>query len=141
MTNNDYPMRGQTGRYSSGAIERRRRLTLALAAKTDLMLDAKVTTSGPSVGSDLLFSAVLTEYGLTWDRPNASVYVELFHPDGLVQTLPLHECAPGHFQANLRSSQAGAYTAHFVATGKSLLHRHTFQRECLRTVAVLRPSE
>jgi len=117
------------------------RYNLLVAAKTDLMFDAEASASGPSVGSDLLFSAVLTEYGLTWDRPDTSVHVELFHPDGFVQTLPLHEGTPGHFQANLRSSQAGAYTAHFVATGKSLLDRRTFQRECLRTVAVLPQGE
>jgi hypothetical protein len=117
------------------------RFNLLVVAKTDLRLDAEVTASGTSVGSDLLFSAVLSEYGPSWSREGVSVHVELSHPDGGVQKVHLHECAPGRFQASLRSFRAGAYTAHFIATGKSLLQCRTFQREYVRTVAVFQPSE
>jgi hypothetical protein len=114
------------------------RFNLLVVAKTDLILDAEVTAAGLAVGSDLLFSAVLHEYGLTWEREGVCVYVELSHPDGFVQTVHLEECkgAPGRFQASLRSFQVGAYSAHFVATGRSLLCQDIFRREVLRTVAV-----
>jgi hypothetical protein len=112
-----------------------------VVAKTDLMLDGEVTTSGLSVGSDLLFSAVLSEYGLAWEHSGVSVRVDLFHPDGGVQTLHLERTAPGRYQKSLRSFRAGAYTAHFIAIGKSLLHHRTFRRECLRTIAVFPPSQ
>jgi len=117
------------------------RFNLTVVAKTDLMLDAEVTASGFTVGSDLLFSAVLSEYGQTWDSPGVSVRVELFHPDGGVQTLHLDKTAPGRYQTSLRSFRAGAYTAHFIATGKSLRHQRAFRRECLRTVAVFPPRD
>ena len=117
------------------------RFNLLVVAKTDLMLDGEVTTSGLSVGSDLLFSAVLSEYGLAWEHSGVSVRVDLFHPDGGVQTLHLERTAPGRYQKSLRSFRAGAYTAHFIAIGKSLLHHRTFRRECLRTIAVFPPSQ
>lgn len=112
------------------------RFNLLVVARTDLMLDAQVMASGNSVGSDLLFSAVLTQYGLTWQGTSASVHVELSHPDGGVQILHLENTAPGRYQASLRSFRAGAYTAHFIAVGKSLQQHRPFRRECVRTVAV-----
>ncbi|HKO46612.1 MAG TPA: hypothetical protein VJV79_02750 [Polyangiaceae bacterium] len=117
------------------------RFNLLVVAKTDLMLDAQVTAAGLEVGSDLLFSAVLTEYGRAWTRSGVCVRVDLTHPDGGIQTLELEECSPGRFQAQLRSFRAGAYLAHFIATGKSLLHHRPFRRECLRTVAVFPPRD
>ena len=109
------------------------RFNLIVAAKTDLALDAEVSASG----ADLLFSASLTEYGQRWDRPGTSVQVELFKPDGRTQTFGLHESTPGRFAANLSNLQAGAYTAHFIATGSSLLDQRVFQRECLKTAVVV----
>ena len=129
--------RSQAVRSSSAPV----RFNLMVVAKTDLRLDAEATASGLTVGSDLLFSAALSEYGQTWDHRGVNVHVELTHPDGGVQTLHLEKTAPGRFQTSLRSFRAGAYTAHFIATGKSLLHRRTFRRECLRTVAVFPPGE
>jgi hypothetical protein len=117
------------------------RFNLIVVAKTDLMLDAEVTASGLTVGSDLLFSAVLREYGQTWDRPGVSVRVELFHPDGGVQMLDLDKTAPGRFQTSLRSFRTGAYTARFILTGTSLLQKRACRRECLRTVAVFPTSQ
>ena len=117
------------------------RFNLLVVAKTDLMLDARVVASGPSVGSDLLFSATLKEYGRAWARPGVSVQVELSHPDGFVQTIKLEESAPGRFEASLRSFRTGTYTAHFIATGKSLLYSRPFRRECVRTIAVYPASD
>jgi len=119
------------------------RFNLLVAAKTDLMLDAQIAASGLSVGSDLLLSAVLSEYGRSWVRHDLNVKVELTHPDGHVQTLELEQLngAPERFQASLRTFRAGAYTAHFVATGTSLLQKRRFRRECVRTIAVYPPRD
>jgi len=109
------------------------RFNLIVAAKTDLALDTNVATCG----SDLQLAATLLEYGQIWDRPDTKMQVELFYPDGRMQTLELNESAPGRFQASVRNLEAGAYTAHFIATGRSLLDKRVFQRECLRSVALL----
>ncbi|HYP99296.1 MAG TPA: hypothetical protein VER96_11560 [Polyangiaceae bacterium] len=113
------------------------------AAKSDLKLDAEVTRSGTSVGSELLFSAVLSEYGQSLHSSNARVRVELFHPDGFSQSIELQPTphARGRFQASIRSFRPGAYTAHFIATGQSLLHERPFRRELVRTVAVSEASD
>ena len=103
-----------------------------VAAKTDLAFDANLTASG----SDLELSATLSEYGQVWDRPGTNVQVELFQPDGGIQTIMLRESAPGLFETTLSNQRAGAYTAHFIATGKSLLGQRVFQRECLRSIAI-----
>lgn len=117
------------------------RFNLLVVAKTDLRLNAKVTASGLSVGSDLLFSAVVSEYGFTGGHHRVNVHVQLTHPDGFTQTIVLEQCAPGRFQASLRSFREGVYTAHFIATGESLLRRRAFRRENVQTVAVYPPGE
>lgn len=119
------------------------RFNLLVTAKTDLNLDAQVAASGLSVGSDLLFSAVLSQYGRAWPDEAASVKVELTHPDGHVQTLDLHHVhgAPERFEGSIRTFRPGAYHAHFIATGRSLLQHRRFRRECVRTIAVYPPHE
>jgi hypothetical protein len=117
------------------------RFNLVVIARTDLRLDADLEASGLTVGSDLLFSAALSEYGQTWDHLGVSAQVELTHPDGGVQTLVLDKVAPGRFQKSLRAFRTGAYTAHFIVTGKSLLKQSAFRRECVRTIAVFPPSD
>jgi len=114
------------------------RYNLIVAAKSDLKFDAQVTRSGTTVGSELLFSAVLSEYGQALHSVNTRVRVELSHPDGFSQTLELQSTpgARGRFQASLRSFRPGFYTAHFIATGQSLLHERAFRRELVRTSAV-----
>jgi len=123
---------------------------LIAAARSDLMFDAQVTSTGTEVGSELLFSAVLSQFGHTGHFPDAKVKVKLTHPDGFAQTLDLEHVskAPGRFQASLRSFRTGTYTAHFIATGRPMFlkhHRHhhkqqVFRRECVRTIAVFSPS-
>lgn len=119
------------------------RFNLLVVAKTDLMLDAQVASTGMTVGSELLFSAVLSQFGHAWEFQNAKVHVELTHPDGFLQTIKLDpvEHAKGRFEASLRSFRPGSYTAHFIAEAKSLVGRFPFRRECLRTIAVFPASE
>ena len=119
------------------------RYSLHAIAKSDLMLDARASATGLTVGSELLFSAVLTEYGLHLDRPAGSVIVELTHPDGGKQTIALEQVkdSPGRFHGSHRTYRTGVYTAHFIVTGASYLHKRPFRRECVRTVAVFAPKE
>jgi len=119
------------------------KFNLLVVAKTDLMLDAQLASSGTTVGSELLFSAVLSQFGHAWDFLHAKVMVELTHPDGFLQVfeLPHAPHAPGRFQFGLRTFRAGTYTAHFIAEGKSLVGKFPFRRECLRTIAVFPAGE
>jgi len=119
------------------------RFNLVVVARSDLKLDAQVTRSGTTVGSDLLFSAVLSEYGQPLYSENAKVRVELSHPDGFLQSLELKSIpgTRGRFQESLRSFRPGFYTAHFIATGQSVLHERPFRRELVRTIAVSEPSD
>lgn len=121
------------------------RFNLLMVANTDLMLDAQVTCTGTAVGSELLFSAVLSECGHAWDFKNTSVWVELTHPDGFQQRVNLHKVfgAPGRYQATLRSFRNGTYTAHFIATGSPFFDAddRRFRRECVRSVAVYPPHD
>ena len=119
------------------------RFNLIATAKSDLKFDAQVTRTGTTVGSELLFSAVLSEYGLALQSSKAEVRVQLSHPDGFSQTLELQSVpgAAGRFQASLRSFRTGFYTAHFIATGQSLLQERAFRRELVRTIAVGEASE
>jgi len=116
------------------------RFNLLMVANSDLMLDAQVTSAGTTVGSDLLFSAVLSECGRAWDFKETWVWVELTHPDGFRQRIDLEEVprAPGRYQATLRSFRTGTYTAHFIATGSPFFNAddRRFRRECVRSVAV-----
>jgi hypothetical protein len=122
---------------------------LIAAARSDLMFDAQVTSTGTEVGSELLFSAVLSQFGRAGHFPDAKVKVKLTHPDGFAQTLELEPVskAPGRFQASLRSFRTGTYTAHFIATGRPMFLKHRrhhkqqmFRRECVRTIALFSPS-
>lgn len=111
------------------------RFSLLVSTKSDLRLDAAVHTSGLEVGSELLFSAVLTEYGLPLRR-NAEVLVLLRHPDGGTEELQLAPSSPGRFEGTRRALRPGAYLAHFVATGKTWLLERRFRREMLATALV-----
>jgi hypothetical protein len=113
--------------------------TFLAAVKSDLMLDAYAAASGREVGAELLFSARLTEYGLTVHREGVVIHLELRHPDGEVEQLPLRECSPGRFEFSRRAFRAGIYSAHFIATGRTLLHHRAFRREALRSVIVFEP--
>jgi len=116
------------------------RFNLLMVANSDLMLDAQVTCAGTTVGSDLLFSAVLSECGHAWDFKETFVWVELTHPDGFRQRVNLQEAplAPGRYEATLRTLRTGTYMAHFIATGSPFFNadHHRFRRECVRSVAV-----
>jgi len=116
------------------------RYNLLMVADSDLLIDAQATSAGTTVGSDLLFSAVLSECGHAWDFPETRAWVELSHPDGFQQKVELQKVpgAPGRFQGTLRSFRPGTYTAHFIATGKPFFGHgnRRFRRECVRTVAV-----
>ena len=112
--------------------------TFSAAVESDLMLDAYASSSGPEVGADLLFSVRLTEYELpVRHRKGVTVVVELRHPDGGIEELPLHECSPGHFEASRRAFRPGVYIAHFIVSGRTLLHHRWFRREALRSVLIL----
>jgi hypothetical protein len=133
-----------------GAVDVHKKLVhfnLLMVAHSDLMLDAQVTSAGTTVGSDLLFSAVLSEGGHAWDFDETFVWVQLTHPDGFQQRLDLEKegNAPGRYQATLRSFRTGTYTAHFIATGRPFLQADTdarrFRRECVRSVAVFPPRD
>ena len=111
--------------------------TFVAAVQSDLMLDAVASASGLEVGADLLFSARLTEYDLpVRDREDITVHVELRHPDGGLEEVPLPERSPGHFEASRRAFRPGVYLAHFIATGKTMLQRSLFRREVLRSVLI-----
>jgi len=127
-------------RIRGGDHDERVGFTFLAAVQSDLVLDAYAVPSQPEVGAELLFSARLIEYGLTVrDRKNLSVHVEIRHPDGEIERLPLNECAPGRFEVSRRAFRPGTYTAHFVAIGRTLLRQRPFRREALRCIVVFEP--
>ena len=116
----------------------RAHFTFVVAVHSDVMFDAYASASGLEVGADLLFSARLTEYGLPIrGRECTSVLVELTHPDGWVEEIALDETgSSGQFEVSRKAFRPGVYMVHFIASGRTLLHRHEFRREALRSVLI-----
>jgi len=113
------------------------KFTFLAAVQSELVLDAYASASGLEVGADLLFSVRLTEYELpVQNREDVKVHVQLSHPDGGVEEVPLHERSPGHFEASRRAFRPGVYLVHFIATGKTLLQHRPFRREALRSLHI-----
>jgi hypothetical protein len=120
-----------------GSSDPSARICLIVAGRTDIRLDARVESSGLEVGAELLFSAVILEYGNP-PRNGASVEVELRHPDGGIEIVPLTSPpgTPGRFEGTRRAFRSGVYQAHFVARGTTLIRKRAFRREALRTAVI-----
>jgi hypothetical protein len=110
--------------------------TLLVATQSDLKLDAELHASDLYVGTKLLFSALLTQFGRPL-RKDIAVTVELRHPDGDLQHHTLSDSQePGRFGLRLETLRPGHYEARFIARGRSLFGRR-FRREALRTILIL----
>jgi len=109
--------------------------SLVVASKSDLKLDAQLHASDLYVGSELLFSAVVTQFERTL-KDNVQVEVELMHPDGDVQKHRLEQTRPGRFTLRIPTFRPGIYEARFIARGESLFGA-PFRRELLATEHIL----
>ena len=101
---------------------------------SNMRLRAVVLQPSLSPGAELIYRAILTEYGLPVDQ-RAEVHVEVTLPDQTSLVLPVPEVEPGVFQAELRADVPGIYRGRFLVRGVSLLG-NGFTREASHTSGV-----
>ena len=101
---------------------------------SNMRLRAAVIQPSLIPGAQLIYRAVLTEYGLPVDR-RAQIYIDVTRPDQTSFSLPAPEVEPGVFEAELRADLPGIYRGRFMVRGASLLG-NGFTRETSRTAAV-----
>ncbi len=108
----------------------------SVAAYSNLRMAAAVHQNSHEPGATLTLVASLTEYGAPF-LGSATVQVDMTRPDGSQVLVALHAVngEPGRFEAHRTAAQAGIYSCHFLASGRTT-REQPFTREALRTAAV-----
>lgn len=102
-------------------------------AYSTLAFDAGCLPGAVRPGETALVTASLTEYGVPVER-RAEVWIDLVHPNGAPQRVPMIEAVPGSFSAELRTFMPGLHDLRVRARGVSL-HGVRFTREKALTLA------
>ena len=101
----------------------------SVAAYSNLRMAVDVHQSSHEPGATLTLVATLTEYGAPF-LGNATVQVDMTRPDGSTTLIALQAVngEPGRFEAQRIAAQAGIYSCHFLASGRTTRDQH-FTRE------------
>ena len=114
------------------------RYSLNVQTLSNLNLKADLNQKDVRPGSEVMLSAVLTEYGQAV-KGSAKVVAQVTQPNRSVRRVNFKEIAPGQFEGGFAATAHGVFKCRLLAKGKTLTGRR-FTREQILTASIYDPN-